>query len=58
MVESHERRVGSRWPWLCLECGSGGREFCSCHLPKRAVELLQGGAISYGLANFIPIDLS
>lgn len=42
---------------LCLECGSGGCEFCSCHLPKRAVELLQGGAIVYGLANFIPIDL-
>lgn len=58
VMESHERRMGSRWPWLCPECGSGSCEFCSCHLPKRAVELLQRGAISYGLASFIPMDLS
>lgn len=55
-MESHERRMGSRWPWLCLERGSGGCEFCSCHLPKRAVELLQGGAIPCGLANFTLMD--
>lgn len=57
VMESHERRMGSRWPWLCLECGSGGYEFYSCHLPKRAVESLQGGTVPYGLANFILMDL-
>lgn len=52
VVESHEKRMGSRWPRRCLERGSGGCELCSCRLPKRAAELLQGGAIPHGLAGF------
>lgn len=52
VMESHENRMRSRWPRWRLERGSGGCEFCSCHLPKRAVELLQGGAIPHGLAGF------
>ena len=52
VADNHERRMRSRWPRWCLEGGSGGCEFCSCHLPKRAVELLQGGAIPHGLAGF------
>lgn len=41
MMKSHKRRTGHRWPWLCLKRGSGGCEFCPCHLLKRAVELLK-----------------
>lgn len=57
-MESHDRQVGSVWPWLGPACGSGGCEFCPCYLPKRAVDLLQGDTISCGLANFILSYLS
>lgn len=58
VMESHDRQVGSRRPWLGSAYGSGGCEFCPCHLSKRAVDLVQGDAISCGLADFILSELS
>lgn len=52
------RKVGSRWPWLGLACGGGGHELCPHRLPKRAAELLQGGATACGLADFDLLCLS